>query len=172
MEVNAVSQELLLKFEHILNPRISKEQRIEADAFIQQVKKEKHLFMSVMNNILIINGAKIQESPGLLILALTCLNDWIKIWWNKLERQEKEELKGFVLELLLVKSVSSLSLSQVPTVRTLIAVAVSSIAERQFPQQWSSLVEDMVKLWIASPPKVQEIVLKILDTIWTFFDIF
>jgi hypothetical protein len=75
----------------------TKEQRQQVDAFLMQLKEEK-MCLEIMIHILTV------ESPNhndfIRMLSLTILNDWLKIWWNKINENEQTAMRNNVFLLL------------------------------------------------------------------------
>lgn len=125
-----------------LSSATSKEQRQLVDAFLIQLKEEK-MCSEILIHILTV------ESPNhndfIRMLSLTILNDWLKIWWNKISENEQTAVRNNVL--LLVNVVSK---SPIKGLWTKLAVMISNIAVRQFPQMWPSFLEDMVSVCLTT----------------------
>mmetsp|Transcript_27917 Transcript_27917/g.26770 ORF Transcript_27917/g.26770 Transcript_27917/m.26770 type:complete len:1397 (+) Transcript_27917:334-4524(+) len=121
----------------------TKEQRQQVDAFLMQLKEEK-MCLEIMIHILTV------ESPNhndfIRMLSLTILNDWLKIWWNKINENEQTAIRNNVF--LLLKG--SVGRSPIKGLWTKLAVMISNIAVRQFPQMWPSYLEDMVSVCLAA----------------------
>ena len=95
------------------------------------------------------------------LLALTILNDWIKLWWNKVPEHSKLAMKQLALDLLS----SSLGVHESAAIRMKIAVILANVVERVFPQYWPTLMPEMLSLWQSSPFARQDIVLKMLEMV-------
>lgn len=95
------------------------------------------------------------------LLALSILNDWIKLWWNKLPDNGKSAVKQLSLDLL----TSELSVHENAAIRMKVAVILSNVVERVFPQYWPTLLQEMIALWVSSPFARQDVILKMLEMV-------
>jgi hypothetical protein len=94
-------------------------------------------------------------------MALSILQEWMKIWWKDLSGIERYNVRCLILNLIAGPRGESVS----KALRTKIAVLLASVGLKQFPHDWVSLVEELIKLWEQSGTKQQEIVLCSLDFI-------
>ena len=115
--------------------------------------------MNVMSQIL--SDSEDRCNQYIKLLSLSVLNDWIKMWWNKLPEQGKLAVKQLALDLL----VSELAIHSNASIRTKIAVILSNVVERVFPQYWPTFIKEMVDLWVSSPFARQDVILKMLETV-------
>jgi hypothetical protein len=80
-----------------LSSMTTKEQRQQVDSFLSRLKEEK-MCLEIMIHILTV------ESPNhndfIRMLSLTILNDWLKIWWNKINENEQTAIRNNVFLLL------------------------------------------------------------------------
>ena len=126
-----------------LSSSTTKEQRVLVDHFLSQLKEDRRC-LEIMIHILTFQSEN--HDDYIRMLSLTILNDWLKIWWNKLSESEQSSIRNTVLMLLN----GPLSKSPVRVLLTKLAVMISNIAVRQFPQMWPTFLEDMVSLCLAS----------------------
>lgn len=97
------------------------------------------------------------------IFALSFLHEWIKHWWDKLTQADHEKIKNLVFNLIIILSQKSLNN---PSYCNKLSSLIADIAERQFPQNWTSFVPDFLSLWKIDNQNVQDIVLKTLTYIF------
>ena len=141
-----------------LSSYISKSEREQCDRYIQDLKQREEC-MTIMSRILSEDESICNQYVKQL--ALSVLNDWIKLWWNKLPDQRKGDVKQLAMDLLS----SNLSIHENSSIRTKIAVIMSNVAERIFPQYWPTFMQEMVALWLSSPFSRQDVILKLLETV-------
>jgi hypothetical protein len=141
-----------------LSSHISKVNREQCERFLQDLKQQETC-MSVVSRILAEDDSVCNQF--IKLLALTILNDWIKLWWNKVPEGTKLSIKQLSLDLLN----SSLALSDSGAMRMKIAVILSNVAERVFPQYWSTFIQEMTSLWQSSPFGRQDVILKALEIV-------
>jgi hypothetical protein len=141
-----------------LSSYISKPEREECDRFFTELKQRVEC-MDIVSRVLSEDEAVCNQYVKLL--ALTILNDWIKIWWNKLPEERKLAVKQLAMELV----ASSLAVHDNSSIRTKIAVILSNVVERVFPQYWPNFLKEMIELWVASPFARQDVILKMLETV-------
>ena len=122
-----------------LSPLTSKEQRVLVELFLSQLKEDQRC-LEIMVHLL--TSQSEYHDDFIRMLSLTILNDWLKIWWNKISDQERSSLRNTVV--MLVKG--SVGKSPVKGLWTKLAVMISNIAVRQFPQQWPTFLNDMASL--------------------------
>ena len=126
-----------------LSSSTTKEQRVMVDLFLSQLKEDRRC-LEIMIHILTFQSDN--HDDYIRMLSLTILNDWLKIWWNKLVESEQSSIRNSVLMLLN----GPVGKSPVKGLWTKLAVMISNIAVRQFPQMWPNFLEDMVSLCLAS----------------------
>ena len=79
----------------------------------------------------------------LRFLCLKVLEDWIVLWWNKLNAKKQIEIKQSILNLLDHANMETLSLP----LKTKLAKVIVDIVKRQFPQQWPTFLNDIIQRW-------------------------
>lgn len=121
----------------------TKEQRTHVDLFLSQLKEDRRC-LEIMAHILTVQSAN--HDDYIRMLSLTILNDWLKIWWNKLSDAEQSSMRDTVIMLLH----GPVGKSPVRGLWTKLAVMISNISVRQFPQMWPNFLEDMVSICIAN----------------------
>lgn len=150
---------LTLKALHAsLSSYISKPEREECDRFFQELKQRVEC-MDIISQVLAEEETVCNQYVKLL--ALSILNDWIKLWWNKLPEERKLAVKQLSMDLV----TSNLAVHDNSSIRTKIAVILSNVVERVFPQYWPTFLKEMVDLWVASPFARQDVILKMLETV-------
>jgi hypothetical protein len=122
-----------------LSSATPKEQRMQAEALLAQLK-ESQLCMELMLHMLTVDSDA--HTDSIRLLSLTVLGDWVKIWWNKIGEGDQAVVKKSVLELLH----GPIGRSPVRGLRTKLAVMLSNIAVRSFPQLWPSFLDDMARV--------------------------
>ena len=126
-----------------LHSSTTKDQRTQVEALLSQLK-ESQVCMEIMLHILRVDCEA--HNDYIRLLALTILSDWVKLWWNKINEGDQIIVKNSVLELLY----GTIGRSPVRGLRTKLAVMISNIAIRSFPQLWPSFLEDMAGVVLAS----------------------
>ena len=126
-----------------LSSSTTKEQRALVELFLSQLKEDRRC-LEIMVHFLTTQTE--YHDDFIRMMSLTILNDWLKIWWNKITDQEKAALRNTVV--MLVKG--SVGKSTVKGLWTKLAVMISNIAVRQFPQQWPTFLNDMASLCLPS----------------------
>lgn len=145
-----------------LSSATTMEQRVLADAFLTRLKEDV-LCMDIMIHILTLES--INHNDFIRMLSLTILNDWLKIWWNKIDGTKQDMIRNSAIMLLK----GSVSKSLVKALWTKLAVIISNIAVRQFPQAWPSFLDDMVSVCISTtgslllPSSEQEIAIMAIE---------
>lgn len=141
-----------------LSSKTGKAERQQCEKFIQDLKSQKEC-MNVMSLILKEDESICNEYVKLL--ALSILNDWTKLWWVRVNANDRETIRLLSLELL------SSTLSEHPNkaIRTKLAVFLSTIAENMFPQYWPNMMQQLLSMWMAFPFSKQTVVLMTLETI-------
>ena len=140
--INAMASEyplVLGAMQASLSSSTPKEQRTQAEALLAQLK-ESQLCMELMLHVLTVDSDA--HTDSIRLLSLTVLSDWVKIWWNKVNEGDQTIVKKSVLELLH----GPIGRSPVRGLRTKLAVMLSNIAVRSFPQQWPSFLDDMARV--------------------------
>jgi hypothetical protein len=141
-----------------LSSTTSKADRLQYDQFIQQLKESQEC-LPVITDIL---GRDCNEF--IKLLAITILNDWIKIWWNKIPELDQYSVRKLAFDILS----SPLGSSSNKSIRTKIAGILTNLAQRQFPQYWPNLVEEFVGIWsTSSSTHLQEVLIMSLEFIIT-----
>jgi hypothetical protein len=148
----------LLALQASLSSYTSKPEREQCDRYIQELKQREEC-MSIMSRILAEDENTCNQY--IKLLSLSILNDWIKMWWNKLPEHGKVAVKQLALDLLS----SNLAINENASIRTKIAVILSNVVERVFPQYWPGFVKEMIELWVSSPFARQDVILKALETV-------
>ena len=143
-----------------LSSKTTKAERDYSDQFIHNLKQSKECMMVIAHILGAATDDTITEFTKQL--ALTIFNDWIKIWWNKLEDNDKLAIKQHVLESLLLGG--TLPLATNKGVRTKVAVIVCNIAERMFPQYWPNMVQELLQFWLQSDYSRQGVVIATFDS--------
>lgn len=113
-------------------------------------------------------------------LVLSLLADWIQIWWNKFNAEDHLFIRNSIIQQLIVSPSSAFNVANVnatgqsvtvdnstniliksKAIRNKLAVILSNIAKRQYPQNWSTFITDINKLWLnISVFEIQEIFMK------------
>ena len=122
-----------------LSSSTSKENRSLVDAYLSRLKEDRQC-LEIMMHVLTVESEN--HDDFIRMMSLTILNDWLKIWWNKILENEQAAIRNTVV--MLVKG--TVGKSPVKGLWTKLAVMISNIAIRQFPQQWPTFLEDMVSL--------------------------
>ena len=102
-----------------------------------------------------------EHNDSIRLLSLTLLCDWIKQTWNNLSESDQTALRLHLFQLIN----SDIGLSGLKAIRTKLALLITIIAERSYPQLWDSFLSDMVGLWVSSPMQRQEIVIISLENL-------
>ena len=138
-----------------LSPTTAAVDRQAATTFIQQLKEDA-AFLPVISVVLMSGG---DEQQSISLLTLTILSDWVQLWWNKVSESDQMGVRNLTCDLFS----GPMGLSSSTAIRSKISVILAGICERQFPQCWPTLVEDLIKIWTESPFERQDIVLKTLE---------
>ncbi len=120
-----------------LSSMTSKVDRENYDRFIQQLK-ERQECLQILTQIL-----NQDCNEFIKLLAITILNDWIKIWWNKISEQDQYGVRKAIFDIV----ASPLGMSTNKSIRTKIAVMITNLAQRQFPNNWPNFVDEFVSIW-------------------------
>ena len=126
-----------------LSSATTKEQRAQVDLFLAQLKED-HRCLEIMTHVLTVQSEN--HDDYIRMMSLTILNDWLKIWWNKLTESDQSAIRNTVLMLLS----GPVGKSPVKGLWTKLSVMISNIAVRQFPQMWPSFLDDMVSVCVSS----------------------
>lgn len=140
-----------------LSSTTSKPDREACDRFFQQLKES-------LDCLPILSEVVSQDHNEFIkLLAISILNDWIKLWWNKITESEQLSIRQLLINIL----ASPLGVSKNKSIRTKLAVMLTNIAQRQFPQQWPTLIEEFISIWSNSPTERQEIIIMAIEFIIT-----
>jgi hypothetical protein len=142
----------------ILHPKSSREVRIESEQFIAKLKESQE-FSMVLMSLLSVDGFE----EGVYVLMLTLLHDWIRMWWSKIPMESQVEIRTILSHL--VSQCNSRTYGG--NYNSKLASILAEIAERQFPQHWTSMIEDFMTLWREAGFNVQEIIVKTLQYIYS-----
>ena len=134
---------ILAAMQASMSSATSKEQRTQAEALLAQLK-ESQICMELMLHILSVESEA--HNDFIRLLSLTILSDWVKMWWNKINESDQTIVKNSVLTLLH----GAIGRSPMRGLRTKLAVMISNIAVRSFPQLWSSFLEDMAGIVLSA----------------------
>ena len=134
---------ILAAMQASMSSATSKEQRTQAEALLAQLK-ESQICMELMLHILSVESEA--HNDFIRLLSLTILSDWVKMWWNKINESDQTIVKNSVLTLLH----GAIGRSPMRGLRTKLAVMISNIAVRSFPQLWSSFLEDMAGIVLST----------------------
>lgn len=124
-----------------LSSSTPKEQRVLVDAYLSRLKEDRQC-LEIMIHVLTVNNEN--HDDFIRMMSLTIFNDWLKIWWNRIAENEHLIIRNTVV--VLVKG--NVGKSPVKGLWTKLAVMISNIAVRQFPQQWPTFLEDMVSMCV------------------------
>ena len=138
------------------SPNAPSSVRQEALAFIEGVKQSSQQGFAVLHMVL-----QSGEEWPVKQMALGLLNDWLRLWWNRLEDSNRDLIKGVLGQLLLD---DALGCSPHRPLRTKLSVCIANVAERQFPQLWPSFLEEMLRVWQTSPLGRQDVVISTFET--------
>lgn len=141
-----------------LSSHISKQNREQCDRFIQDLKQREEC-MTIVSQLLSEDESICNQYMKLL--ALSILNDWIKLWWNRLPDASKLSVKQLALDLLN----SPLAVHESSAIRMKIAMILANVVERVFPQYWPTLVPEMISVWMSSPFARQDVILKMFEMV-------
>jgi hypothetical protein len=125
-----------------LHSYTSKEDRDAANVYLEQLKTQE-ICMLTMLQILTTDHPSHNDSNRQL--ALSILNDWIKVWWNNITTENQLIIRDSILTLL--RSVTGTNSGGF---RNKLASILANIAERQYPQHWPTFLDDIVNLWSTS----------------------
>lgn len=126
-----------------LSSATTKEQRAQVDHFLAQLKEDRRC-LEIMTHVLTVQSEN--HDDYIRMMSLTILNDWLKIWWNKLTEGDHAAIRNTVLML----HSGPVGKSPVKGLWTKLSVMISNIAVRQFPQMWPSFLDDMVSVCVSS----------------------
>ena len=126
-----------------LSSATTKEQRAQVDHFLAQLKEDRRC-LEIMTHVLTVQSEN--HDDYIRMMSLTILNDWLKIWWNKLSESDHAAIRNTVLMLLS----GPVGKSPVKGLWTKLSVMISNIAVRQYPQMWPSFLDDMVSMCVSS----------------------
>lgn len=148
-----------------LSSSTSSDQRHQSQNFLEQLLASQECSM-VLQSIL---SSEVEDNIGLKILALSMLHEWIKRWWNNITPADHLSMRNFCASILRQPAVAH----QPSNFRSKLAAILAEIGERQFPQEWTSMVQELTEVWVgglgdaANHPFIQEIVIKTLTFIYT-----
>ena len=139
-----------------LDSATKKNDRESAQQYLQDLKGQE-VCLEMMMHILTTDGP--EHNDWNRQLALSIIDDWLKGWWNRIP----EEAQLFIRQQC-VKLLASTALGNSRGLRTKLAVILCNIAERQYPQQWPSFLDDVLSLWEnTSQPAQREICVMTLE---------
>lgn len=140
-----------------LSSTTNKSDREACDRFFQQLKESRDC-LPVLSEVVAQD-----HNEFIKLLSISILNDWIKLWWNKVSEAEQLSIRMLLINIL----GSPLGVSKNKSIRTKLAVMLTNIAQRQFPQQWPTLIEEFITVWRTSPIERQEIIIMAIEFIIT-----
>jgi hypothetical protein len=103
------------------------------------------------------------DEDGIRMFCLTALHDWTKKWWSEMNSAQHLELRNSISNII----VSSISEEASTSYCNKCASLIVEIAERQFPDQWTSFVDDLLALWVRGSFNKQQTTLKTLHDLYT-----
>jgi hypothetical protein len=130
--------------------------RVENDPLIKDLAKEEcyvEVFCKILNEKNNSCSSLVKEH------AMHVFNNWIDFWWNKSTEDTKISIKKLSLDLLN----SPLSLSDREPMRQRIAIVISNVAARIYPEVWPSFITEMTALWESSSFGRQDVIIKSLE---------
>lgn len=153
---------LVLAVNTTLNTFALSTERKEAEAYLNSLKttNSQEIFDTFQQILTSPDTVTFTEPIRQLVLGL--LGDWIQNWWNTFETSQHLFIRNALLQLLLS--------SPVPYVRPMrnkLAVILSNVAKRQFPQFWETFLGEMTEIWAKSSPELQEVVMMTIENVVT-----
>ena len=125
-----------------LSPATSWDERQRIEAYLQQ-QKQSPVFVSFLSYILSTEAEAHTISVRLMTLSL--LQDWIATSWNSLNVENQTA----VLQSILGASGSASITGAPKSFKVKLASVLANIALRQFPQLWSTFIEDMLRMIVS-----------------------
>lgn len=155
-------ENLVLAINTTLNTFALSSERKEAEAYLNSLKTtdSQEVFNTFQQILISSDTVTFNEPIRQLVLGL--LGDWIQNWWNTFDTSQHLFLRNALLQLLLN--------SPVPYVRPMrikLAVILSNVTKRQFPQFWESFLGEMTEIWSKSSPEIQEVVMMTIENVIT-----
>lgn len=130
-----------------LAPQTPSNLRHQYQTFLEQLVGSQEC-SAVLQMIL---SADFDDQIGLKILALSMLHDWIKKWWNKITPVDHLGIRSFCANILKQPAIHA----QPSNFRSKLASILAEIGERQFPQDWRTMIQDLCEAWVAGPQSIQ-----------------
>ena len=139
-----------------LSSDCSKGDRDAAFAYLEALKQQESCLHSMLH---ILTTESTEHNEWNRQLALSILEEWMKIWWNRIQEEAQRYIREQVVALL-----TSPAVAECRGMRTKLAVILSEIAQRQYPQQWPSFLDDIVGLWVSTTiPEQREVCIMCLE---------
>ena len=176
-----------------LNAFAISSERKAAEAYLQQIKNTdtKEVFILFINYISTsfscytssitesnVQNQLQQEANTQLVFSL--LSDWLQTWWNKFTTEDHIYIRTTIIQQLIISASSTITTSitqnqpsqhillKSKAIRNKIAYILANIAKRQYPQNWSTFITDIVELWTnLSIFEIQEIFINTIDNLLT-----
>jgi hypothetical protein len=137
----------------LLDPRSTRDQRIYSQNYLEELKKNKESFSTLG---IIILAQELDES--IRLLALSIFHDWIRKWWNSFPLDIHLQIREIFSSLLMQASLKEYDGNFCSKISSILA----EIAERSFPQHWTTMMNDFIGIWIQNQYSAPEIILKTL----------
>jgi len=96
-------------------------------------------------------------------ISVKLIEDWIKLWWNKINEQRRIAVKEMIKNL----HIGADKFESSRPIRNKISNLISEIAKRLFPQCWTTFFIDIVGIWAQGSPPVSEVLLENFAIIFT-----
>jgi hypothetical protein len=141
----------------ILDPRSTRDQRVFSQNYLEELKKNKESFSTLGRIIL---AQELDESVRLL--ALSVFHDWIRRWWNSFSLDIHLQIREIFSSLLMQASLKEYSGNLCSKISSILA----EIAERSFPQHWTTMMNDFSGIWTQNQCSAPEIILKTLTFLY------
>lgn len=138
------------------NPSISPAQYQQYQQYLISLR-ENPSYGSALFSIL-----SVEVDDGIRLFCLTALQEWTKRWWKEMGPAQQLELRGNISSV-----VSTIPETSSTSYCSKCASIIVEIAERQFPDQWSSFVDDLLSLWVTGSFQKQQTTLKTLHDLYT-----
>ena len=141
------AEEMIVRaFQAILDPSTQRGERSQAEAHIEELKQTQDCVLHMER--MIRSAHTLQSAEVYVQLAMSIYNDWLKIHWNVLSESNQSEVRVVTLRLLL-EPPEVIRTTQSRAIRLKLASILCNLAERTFPQQWPTMLEDLVaKVWL------------------------
>lgn len=143
-----------------LNPTICSKERQSYQNFLMSLKDNSHC--AELLSCILEDESSLYDEP-VHIMSLSILHDWLKLWWEKVDLNDKLYIRNIFSKLLAAKTIERRSKNY----RNKFSSILAEISERLFPQYWPTMIDDFKNIWTGQSFPKQEIILSTLRFLYT-----